>query len=133
MTVTAAILTGCRNNSQQIDGIESYIAEVKDITVPEQVQIIGPGEATHGNRIWFVLDRFIEEMDHNKETYIADSDKKVMKLFMHVQYATIQSGNVSYNDARDKYMADKIEDIMSMENGKRIMISGRNGHIQAVE
>lgn len=271
VTITAALLTGCRSESQQIDGIENYISEVKDITVPEQVQIIGLGEATHGNvelqnlkkgvfqalvekdickvfalegdfggcqkvnqyihggngtakeaaaeigfslyrtdemealidwmrdynetvpeeeqvsfygfdmqrydnnkEILFqyltevdpekknilekdleqltdatvytqtkdinekaveIMNEFIREMDNNKETYIADSDQKSYDIAHAcaeciMQNATIQSGSVSYNDARDKYMADKIEEIMSMENGQRIMISGHNGHIQ---
>ncbi len=47
-----------------------------------------------------------------------------------MQNATLQSGSVSYNVARDQYMADKVATIMNLEAYKRIMISGHNGHIQ---
>ena len=40
-----------------------------------------------------------------------------------MQNATLQSGSVSYNVARDQYMADKVATIMNLEANKRIRIN----------
>lgn len=50
--VFAVVLTGCGKGTQtvkNIDDIENYAGQISDITIPDDVQIIGLGEATHGN------------------------------------------------------------------------------------
>lgn len=271
MGILSVLLTGCGKGTQPIEGIESYVTEVSDIAIPEDVRIIGLGEATHGNvelqnlkkevfqvlvenkecRIFaleadfgggykvneyihggdgtaeeavaelgfglyrtdemedfvewlrtyndtaaeneklsfygFDMQRydnnkeilfeylakvdeeskqeleaklqsltddtvytqtkdvntqaaedmsvFLAKMEENRADYIAKSAEKSYQIAYLcaeciMQNATIQSGSVTYNVARDQYMADKVTDIMDMEQGERVMISGHNGHIQ---
>lgn len=78
---------------------------------------------------------FLANMEEKRDSYIAMSDEKSYETAYAcaeciMQNATIQSGSVSYNAARDQYMADKVATIMELEPNERIMISGHNGHIE---
>lgn len=78
---------------------------------------------------------FLSEMKEKREEYIAQSDEKSYKIAYAcgeciLQNATMQSGSVSYSEARDQYMADKVSTILDIEQTGRLMISGHNGHIQ---
>lgn len=82
-----------------------------------------------------VMTSFLKTMEENKESYISKSDEKSYKIAYAcgeciLQNATIQSGTVNYNMERDRYMAEKVETILDIEKGERILISGHNGHIQ---
>ncbi len=81
------------------------------------------------------MKSFLADMQKKKDEYISMSDEKSYDIAYAcaeciMQNATLQSGSVSYNAARDQYMADKVATIMNLEANKRIMISGHNGHIQ---
>ncbi|WP_249661840.1 hypothetical protein [Lysinibacillus fusiformis] len=41
-------LAGCRQG-ESIKEVSQYTSEIKDINIPDDVKIIGFGEATHGN------------------------------------------------------------------------------------
>ncbi|GGA26293.1 erythromycin esterase family protein [Psychrobacillus lasiicapitis] len=43
------VLSACSNNDKVFDEAEKYISSVKEINIPDDVTIIGLGEATHGN------------------------------------------------------------------------------------
>jgi erythromycin esterase len=43
------VLSGCSNNDKVFDEAEKYISSVEELNIPEDVRIIGLGEATHGN------------------------------------------------------------------------------------
>lgn len=47
--VVMLLTSGCGASASPIEGMEAYVGRVADITVPDEVQIIGLGEATHGN------------------------------------------------------------------------------------
>lgn len=81
------------------------------------------------------METFLANMEEKRDYYISMSDEKSYGIAYAcaeciLQNATIQSGSVTYNVARDQYMADKVTTIMKLEPNKRIMISGHNGHIQ---
>lgn len=81
------------------------------------------------------METFLVKMEEMRDEYIARSDEKSYEIAYAcgeciMQNATIQSGSVTYNVARDQYMADKVATIMDIENGERVFIAGHNGHIQ---
>lgn len=43
------VLSGCSNNNKVFDEAEKYISSIKNMNIPDDVRIIGLGEATHGN------------------------------------------------------------------------------------
>lgn len=43
------VLSACSNNDKVFDEAEKYISSVQEINIPDDVTIIGLGEATHGN------------------------------------------------------------------------------------
>lgn len=80
---------------------------------------------------------FLEEMQTERERYIAASDEKSYEIAYAcgeciMQNATIQTGEVDYNTARDSYMAEKVGTILKLAEDGRVLISGHNGHIQKV-
>ena len=81
------------------------------------------------------MKAFLSEMEEKRNDYIEKSDEKTYEIAYAcgeciMQNATIQSGSVTYNVARDQYMAEKVERIMELEQGARVFISGHNGHVQ---
>ena len=64
-TVFATLLAGCGRGTQtvkNIEGIENYALQITDITIPDEVKIIGLGEATHGNRELQTLKKEVFEV-----------------------------------------------------------------------
>lgn len=49
LSMVMLLVSGCGESGPVIEGVETYVGHVTDITVPDEVQIIGLGEATHGN------------------------------------------------------------------------------------
>lgn len=43
------VLSGCSNSEKAFDDAEKYISSVEEMNIPDDVKIIGLGEATHGN------------------------------------------------------------------------------------
>lgn len=43
------VLTGCGNDDKAFDEAKKYVSSVEEINIPEDVRVIGLGEATHGN------------------------------------------------------------------------------------
>lgn len=43
------VLSGCSNKGKVLDEAEKYISSVNEMNIPDDVKIIGFGEATHGN------------------------------------------------------------------------------------
>ena len=43
------VLSGCSNSEKAFDDAEKYISSVEKMNIPDDVEIIGLGEATHGN------------------------------------------------------------------------------------
>lgn len=83
------------------------------------------------------MTAFLEQMEQSREDYIAKTDEKSYEKayicgMCIMQNATIQTGEVDYNQTRDAYMTEKVERILDLEDGERIMIAGHNGHIQKV-
>lgn len=110
--------------------LEKTLAGLTDETAYSQAKNVNKKAAED-------MAAFLEKMEHMSEDYIAKSDKKSYEIAYAcgeciMQNATIQAGEVNYNQARDSYMAEKVKLIMELENGELIMIAGHNGHIQKV-
>ena len=108
--------------------LEAKLQSLTDDTVYTQTKDVNTQAAED-------MSVFLAKMEENRADYIAKSAEKSYQIAYLcaeciMQNATIQSGSVTYNVARDQYMADKVTDIMDMEQGERVMISGHNGHIQ---
>lgn len=108
--------------------LEENLQDLTDETVYTQTKQVNTKAAEY-------MKVFLGRMEEKQEDYISKSDEKSYKIAYAcgeciMQNATIQSGSVVYNVARDQYMADKVETIMDLEQGARVFISGHNGHIQ---
>lgn len=110
--------------------LEEALKDLTDETVYEQTKEVNTKGAED-------MKAFLAKMEEKREEYIAMSDEKSYEIAYAcgeciMQNATIQSGSVSYSQARDEYMAEKVATIMAIENGERVLIAGHNGHIQKV-
>lgn len=110
------------------EALEKKIEKLTDETVYSQTKEVNK-EATEGMEI------FLAEMERESENYIADSDEKSYAIAYACaeciwHNAIIQSGEVNYAETRDRYMADKVNTILALELGERVLIAGHNGHIQ---
>lgn len=108
--------------------LEENLQGLTDETVYTQTAEINKKAAAY-------MEDFLGEMEENHNDYVEKSDEYAYQMAYTcgeciMQNATIQSGSVSYNVARDQYMADKVERILDLEQGERVFISGHNGHIQ---
>lgn len=118
---------------EQIDGkskeeLENALTDLTDETVYTQKKEVNQKAAE-------TMKEFLTKMEEQRENYISLSDEKSYKIAYEcgkciMQNATIQAGDVTYNVARDEYMAEKVTQILEIEDVERIMISGHNGHIQ---
>ncbi|WP_342578079.1 erythromycin esterase family protein [Psychrobacillus sp. FSL K6-2843] len=61
----SVLLIGC--NGEAVDDAESYITQVEDIDIPDNVKLIGLGEATHGNIEFQKLKKDVFEVLINNE------------------------------------------------------------------
>lgn len=110
------------------DELEVNLQELTDETVYTQTKEVNTKAAEY-------MKTFLDEMEAKSKDYVEKSDEKSYHIAYAcgeciMQNATIQSGSVGYNVARDQYMADKVETIMEIEQGECVFISGHNGHIQ---
>lgn len=108
--------------------LETNLQDLTDETVYTQTKQVNTKAAEF-------MKAFLGKMEEMQDDLISKSDEKSYKIAYAcgeciMQNATIQSGSVVYNVARDQYMAEKIETIMDLEQGARVFISGHNGHIQ---
>jgi len=81
------------------------------------------------------VNKLMETMTLQKESYIAKTNTKEYEFAYKCaqsikENATLQGTNISYAQARDEYMKNKIDWILSYENNQKIFITGHNGHIE---
>lgn len=84
------------------------------------------------------IENIISDMDRNKEQYILKSSQVEFDLAYEYakcikENATLQSDGSNYSNVRDKFMADKVQWIVSYEKelgNNKICITGHNGHIE---
>lgn len=117
-----------RVDAESEEVVEANLQSLSDETVYTQSKEVNEKAAEY-------MKTFLGEMEANAEDYIEKSDEKSYRIAYTcaeciMQNATIQSGSVSYNVARDGFMTDKVETIMEIEQGECLFISGHNGHIQ---
>src|SRR5690625_620826 len=61
MILTIIVLSSCKADDY-IENPEQFIAPITDIEIPDDVQVIGLGEATHGNAEFQMLKKDLFEM-----------------------------------------------------------------------
>jgi erythromycin esterase len=72
----SVLLTGC-SNGEAVDDAESYITQVEDIDIPDNVKLIGLGEATHGNIEFQKLKKDVFEVlikNENVRVFVLEGD-----------------------------------------------------------
>ena len=72
----SVLLTGC-SNGEAVDDAESYITEVEDMDIPDNVKLIGLGEATHGNIEFQKLKKDVFEVlikNENVRVFVLEGD-----------------------------------------------------------
>lgn len=117
-------------DAQAEEKLQDALKDMTDDTVYTQSKEVNQKAAE-------TMKTFLEEMQTERERYIAASDEKSYEIAYAcgeciMQNATIQAGGVDYNTARDTYMAEKVGTILELAEGGRVLISGHNGHIQKV-
>ncbi|MED4531259.1 erythromycin esterase family protein [Metabacillus fastidiosus] len=76
LTVTVfflALLTGCGSNGEVFSEAEKYISTIREMDIPDDVRIIGLGEATHGN---------IELQELKKDVFAALIENENVRVFV---------------------------------------------------
>lgn len=84
------------------------------------------------------IEKIINEMEQNKELYISKSSLSEYNLASQYalcikENATLRGTNINYSEARDKYMAEKVQWILNYEQNMgydTLFLSGHNGHIE---
>jgi len=74
--ILLAVLAGCGQGAAVKD-ISQYSSEIKDITIPDDVKIIGFGEATHGNVEFQALKKDLFEAmmkNENVRVFVLEGD-----------------------------------------------------------
>lgn len=111
---------------------ETALANLNDKTVYDQKKAIVQEGLSH-------IQSLLERMKENKSVYTAKSTEKEFELALAFaeaikQNATLHGTNVSYNNVRDSYMAEKVLWILSFEKKhygrENMFITGHNGHIE---
>lgn len=111
---------------------ETALANLNDKTVYDQKKATVQEGLSH-------IQNLLERMKENKSVYTAKSTEKEYELALAFaeaikQNATLRGTNVSYNNARDSYMAEKVLWILSFEKKhygrEHMFITGHNGHIE---
>lgn len=72
----SVLLIGC-SNGEAVDDAESYITQVEDIDIPDNVKLIGLGEATHGNIEFQKLKKDVFEVlikNENVRVFVLEGD-----------------------------------------------------------
>lgn len=69
ISITACLVTGCamQTEAKKVENMMQYVTDIEAIKVPDDVKIIGLGEATHGNSEFQVLKQEVFEavLEHN--------------------------------------------------------------------
>lgn len=111
---------------------EIALANLNDKTVYDQKLALVQEGLSH-------IQNLLERMKENKSVYTAKSTEKEYELALAFaeaikQNATLRGTNVSYNNARDSYMAEKALWILSFEKKhygrENMFLTGHNGHIE---
>ncbi len=72
----SVLLIGC-SNGEAVDDAESYITQVEDMDIPDNVKLIGLGEATHGNIEFQKLKKDVFEVlikNENVRVFVLEGD-----------------------------------------------------------
>lgn len=118
-------------DSEKYEVYKTVLADLNDETVfnqPKDKVVIGL-EA---------IEDIMEEMNKNKEQYISQSSEVEFDLAYEYancikQNATLRGVAKNYSTIRDKFMAEKVQWILSYEEkfgNDKIFIMGHNGHIE---
>ncbi|MGG3883990.1 erythromycin esterase family protein [Brevibacillus panacihumi] len=111
---------------------ETALVNLNDKTVYDQKLALVQEGLSH-------IQNLLERMKENKSVYTAKSTEKEYELALAFaeaikQNATLRGTKVSYNNARDFYMAEKALWILSFEKKhygrENMFITGHNGHIE---
>ena len=87
-----------------------------------------------------LLQEMCEDMETNAESYIAATDEMTHAYALQsavclLQNLELQNAGMNYSEIRDKYMTENVEWILNREesiHGKKLMLSGHNGHVARV-
>jgi len=75
--ISILLLLGCGNRSISVDQINSVTTSLQEINLPDDVKIIGIGEATHGNKEFQLLKKVLFEQLIKQEsvyTFVLEAD-----------------------------------------------------------
>lgn len=70
-SILLVALAGCGQGGEAVKDAAHYTSEIKDINIPDDVKIIGFGEATHGNIEFQTLKKdLFEAMIQNENVHV---------------------------------------------------------------
>lgn len=109
------LLTGC--GSKAIDGAEQFAVEVDQIDIPDDVKIIGLGEATHGNIEFQELKKDVFDAlmkNENVRVFVLEGDfgggQQINQFILHGTSSAEETVNaLDYDIYRTKQMIELVQ------------------------